>query len=292
MTRTTLVGVPIDSVGIAGGTELGPRALRETGIVEAVSGRDAGDLDVRVVGTERDPESGVVGVDSVARTTVVLRERIHELASAQGRLLVLGGCCTMAVGVAAGFSDAIGPVGVAYLDGHTDLYDGGSSPSGEAADMPLSVLFGRGPRAWQRAAGGVPALDARRTALLGYRDRDEARGFGATDPSEVPGLTFRDLTEVREDPSATGAATADALGRQGPFWIFVDLDVLSTEAFPATDALQPGGMDWSELAAVLSPLAAHPSCVGLGLACYNPEKDPDRASAREIVSLARTALTG
>ena len=41
---------------------------------------------------------------------------------------------------------------------------------------------------------------------------------------------------------------------------------------------------------VLRPLAAHPSCAGLGLACYNPEKDPDRASARAIIDLTRAVL--
>jgi arginase len=286
----TLIGVPIDSVGIAGGTELGPRVLREEGIVEALTAHDAGDLDVRVIGTDRDPESGVVGFGSVARTTEVVRASTRELGTDAGRLLVLGGCCTMAVGIAAGLHDALGPTGVAYLDGHTDLYDGESSPTGEAADMPLSVLFGRGPHAWQRAAGGIPPLDPARVALLGYRDRDEARGLGATDPSEIAGLTFRDLPQVRRDPSGVGAATADALGERGPFWVFVDLDVLSTEAFPATDALQPDGMDWDDLASVLGRLTAHPSCVGLGLACYNPEKDPDRASARAIVELTTAAL--
>ena len=287
--RPVVVGVPIDSVGIAGGTELGPRILRDQGIVEAVSGRDAGDLDVRVIGTDRDPESGVVGFGSVARTTEVLRSRVAELAG-QRPLLLLGGCCTMAVGIAAGLHDRLGATGVAYLDGHTDLYGGRSSETGEAADMPLSVLFGRGPSQWQAAAGGIPPLDARRTALLGYRDRDEARGLGATDPEDVPGLTFHDLDEVRADPTGAGTTTADTLGDQGPYWIFVDLDVLSTDAFPATDALQPGGMDWKELAAVLRPLASHPSFVGLGIACYNPEKDPDRSSAARIVELSRDTL--
>lgn len=287
---TTIVGVPIDSVGVAGGTELGPRVLRELGIVEALAARDAGDLDVRVIGTDRDPDSGVVGFGSVARTTEVLRSSTAGLASAGERLLVLGGCCTMAVGIAAGFHDALGPTGIAYLDGHTDLYDGASSPSGEAADMPLSVLVGRGPAAWERAAGGIPPVDPERVALLGYRDRDEARGLGATDPSEIEGLTWRDLAEVRADPPTVGSETADALGERGPFWSFVDLDILSTEAFPATDALQPGGMDWGELTGILRPLAAHPSCAGLGLACYNPEKDPDRASARAIIDLTTAVL--
>jgi arginase len=36
-------------------------------------------------------------------------------------------------------------VRLVYLDGHVDLYDGRTSPTGEAADMPLAVLLGAGP---------------------------------------------------------------------------------------------------------------------------------------------------
>ncbi len=53
--RWTIIGVPIDSVGRAGGTEHAPRALREAGLLEALGALDGGDLDVRIRGEERDP---------------------------------------------------------------------------------------------------------------------------------------------------------------------------------------------------------------------------------------------
>ena len=43
--ESVVVGVPIDSYGKPGGTELAPATLRELGIVEALGARDAGDLD-------------------------------------------------------------------------------------------------------------------------------------------------------------------------------------------------------------------------------------------------------
>jgi hypothetical protein len=56
-----LVGVPIDCVGAPApdeapfGTELSPGALRAAGVTEALSGQDAGDLDVRLIGRDRTP---------------------------------------------------------------------------------------------------------------------------------------------------------------------------------------------------------------------------------------------
>lgn len=40
-----------------------------------------------------------------------------------------------------------------FLDGHMDLYDGVNSAGGEAADMPMAVLLGRGPGALGQVVG-------------------------------------------------------------------------------------------------------------------------------------------
>ena len=69
-----------------------------------------------------------------------------------------------------------------------------------------------------------------------------------------------------------------------PFWLHLDVDVLDEAIFPATDYLQPGGLDWEELAAVLGPLAASEALVGASLACYNPEKDPGLDCGRALVA--------
>ena len=69
----TFIGVPIDSVGRSGGTEHGPAKLRELGLAD-VCGADAGDLDVRIRGEERDPITGIVGSPDVLTTTAAIRE--------------------------------------------------------------------------------------------------------------------------------------------------------------------------------------------------------------------------
>jgi len=60
VTDFTFLGVPIDSVGRAGGTEYGPAKLRALGLAD-LCGADAGDLDVRIRGEVRDPVTGILG---------------------------------------------------------------------------------------------------------------------------------------------------------------------------------------------------------------------------------------
>jgi arginase len=281
-----VLGVPIDSVGRSGGTELAPAALREAGLVERLGAADRGDLDVRIRGDARDPDTGIVGSPDVLAMTAVVRAAVAEMVGAGERPLVLGGCCSLVPGALAGVRDAAGSVGIANVDGHVDVYDGASSPMGEAADMPLGVAFGRAPAEWVAAAGG-PSTSPDRGLVLGARDPEEA--------VDVAGLLEGDLAELLvlspEDLRAQGLGDAGAFAagslteRAGRYWIHLDVDVLDERAMPATDYLMPGGLEWDELGELLEPLCASPAVAGLSLGCLNPEKDPGGRLARRTCDL-------
>ncbi|MGH3059097.1 MAG: arginase family protein [Gaiellaceae bacterium] len=94
----TAIGVPIDSVGRAGGTEHAPAALREAGLLARLGISDRGDLDVRIRGDERDPETGIVGAHDVLAMTATVRAAIRDVVASGERPLVLGGCCSLVPG--------------------------------------------------------------------------------------------------------------------------------------------------------------------------------------------------
>ena len=284
-----LLSVPIDSVGMPGGTELAPGALLDAGLEDAIA---LGERDATLTllrDPSRDPGSGVVAFEQVLALSAEIREKSAALASADdGPLLVLGGCCTLVPAVLGGLADSGRTPRIAYVDGHLDLYDGENSETGEAADMPLAVALGRGPAGWLDAAGDY-VLDPGELAILGYRDHEEARGLGSLLPAELPGGTFVDTPGLRAaGPAAVGAEVSSRLAAAGDrdgYWVHVDLDVLDESVFPATDAFVAGGLDWDELAELLGPLLASDRCIGLNLVCFNPEKDPDGESGRRIVEL-------
>lgn len=290
--RWTTIGVPIDSVGRAGGTEHAPRALREAGLVEALSALDGGDLDVRIRGEERDPATGLVGSPDVLSMTPVIRNAVREAVMRGERPLLLGGCCSLVPGALAGVRDAIGAdVGVAYIDGHVDVYDGTTSPTGEAADMPLGVAFGRGPDAWVRASGG-PSASPATTIVLGARDPDEARDIGPLLAGSLAALQVEGPAELRASgPGASGMeATIRLETVADAIWLALDVDVLDEAVMPATDYLMPGGLDWDELTELLRPLGAAKKLVGASVACVNPEKDPDGSLVRRTAELLAAVL--
>jgi arginase len=283
-----VIGVPVDSVGHSGGTELGPSALRELRLADVLGAEDRGDLALAIRGEERDPETGIVAAEDVLATTVELRSVVAAALGEGRRPVLAGGCCSELPGALGGARDALGAVGLAYIDGHADLYDGETSTTGEAADMPISVVLGLGPRRWVEAAGG-PGATAGRTFLIGYRDREESLEDGMRQPETLdPPPHLLPIETVRsEGPRRAAERVAAALAAAGRFWLHLDVDVLDEEEFPATDYLMSGGMSWEELADLLPPLLTSEALIGASIACYNPEKDPDSACGRALVEVLR-----
>ncbi len=257
----------------------------------ALGAADAGDLDVRIRGEERDPATGIVASADVLAVTDTIRSAVGDSIRAGKRPFLAGGCCAELPGALAGARDALGRIGLAYLDGHLDLYDGETSPTGEAADMPVAVALGIAPDAWVERAGGASLAPAD-AAIVGYRDLEQSLSDGMVDPAGIPGLTHLDVDAVRDGPPrAVGDRVERALGESpGGFWLHLDVDVLDQDVFPATDYLMPGGMTWEELVGVMAPLAASPSLVGASVGCYNPEKDPDGACGRALVDAWRASI--
>jgi arginase len=290
-TRWSAIGVPIDSVGRSGGTELAPAAVRGRDLLGRIGACDTGDLDVAIRGDERDPVTGVIGSGDVLAMTVAVREAVLEVAADGLRPLVLGGCCSLVPGALAGMRDAGVPVGVAYVDGHVDVYDGETSPTGEAADMPMAVAFGLGPAPWVEAAGG-PAAAPGEVVVLGARDPEEAADVAGLLASDLAALEVLGPRALREaGPAASGDRAAERLGGGGRrFWIHLDVDVLDERAMPATDYLMPGGLDWDELAELMRPLGASEGLAGLSLSCVNPEKDPDGTHVERTCALLAGAI--
>jgi arginase len=285
------IGVPIDSVGRAGGTEHAPAALHEHDLLGRLGAEDRGELGMRIHAEERDPATGVIGLADTLATTAAVRAAVRDIVADGRRPLVLGGCCALVPGALAGLRDAAGALGVAYVDGHVDVYDGLTSPTGEGADMPMSVAFGRGPEAWVDAAGGASVAPAD-VLVLGARDPEEAADIADLRAGTLAALEVLGPAELRaEGLRAAGARAARRLGADGrPFWIHLDLDVLDERAMPATDYLMPHGLEWNELAQLLAPLGSSPGLAGLSLACLNPEKDPDGSYTERTCALLAGAL--
>jgi arginase len=254
-------------------------------LLERLGARDAGEADARIRDTRRDPATGVIGAADVRRAAADIAARVGNVLNAGEMPLVLGGDCTLLLGV---FGALPAASGLWFVDGHADFYDGETSPTGEAADMELSILTGHGPHGLLESS--EPLLDPAAVVLLGHRPdelgTDVALENGRLDP-RIHALT---AGEVRRQGAAGTGVDAAARLADRPAWLHLDLDVLDETALPAVSYPQPLGLDWDEVVEIARPLAAAPNLIGVSVADFNPDRDPDGAHAHRVVEALRSTF--
>lgn len=289
-----IIGVPIDCTGRFTGVERMADALRAAGLAQRLNLPDLGNLPVTIDDPRRDPGSGIIGYEAVIRASEGIRTGVGALLARGERPLVIGGCCTLLIGVFAALRDHVGRVGLAFVDGHEDFYDGATSPTGECADMDLAILTGFGAPGLTEIAGAPPLVAPRDVVALGWRDGEHARADGSPDPRILaPEMMICEvdvLKDVGVSASGTWIETSLRLDVEC-FWLHLDLDVLDENALPAVDYHMPGGLAWDELARLTRPLAHSPALIGADVTIYNPTLDPDGRYARRIVELLGDIFT-
>jgi arginase len=235
----------------------------------------------------------VVALDQTVRAARSLADALSAaMAQRPGRRpFVVGGDCSMLLGIVPALRRAVGAVGLCFLDGHPDFLDGRSSPTGETADMDLAVLAGRGADQLVTLGGAPPLIAPCDVVLIGHRT-EHLDAAAAAELAAVPDEIERiDATALIADPSAVGQHAAENLATQGhPVWLHLDLDVLDPAALDAVTYPQPGGPNWDELTAVLEPLMEAPALLGMSVADFRPDLDPTGTAAARIVSLLEAAL--
>jgi arginase len=277
------LGLRLPPSGVPSGVSRLPEALRARGLIQRLGATDSGVVPApasRVAGW--DLATGVFNEQAIAEYSGVLSDRVAELTAVHDRLVVLGGDCSILLGIMQGLSRDR-PLGLVFVDAHGDFRHQGNSPFVDAAaGEELALLTGR---------GGVLAHPDGRDRVI---DDDAVAVLGLHDPSE-------DLSELRS--TIPFVWTVDAIRRNQPvaaaeralasvlasgveaIWVHVDADVLDERVLPAVDSPEPGGLEADELVELLLPLFAHPSVAGLDLTIYDPSLDTGGEGAELLAGI-------
>jgi arginase len=293
VTGWRLLGVPYTSMRLPGGIARGIDVLRSSGLAERLAGLgvvDAGDLRLQDPAGIRGA-SGLLNEAALLELVETTRERTLGARHQGDRLLLVGGDCPVILGALAGLREhAEARVGLLMLDGHEDAWLPSQSPTGEASDCELAIALGLVSTGLPTPLDQlVPLLEPADVALIGPRDRAEIDAEGGHSLRGQVGL-FLSAAEARRAKDPGG----DALQRfqVSDFWLHIDLDILATEAFAAADYLQPGGLAWTELDTIAGTAITDPRCRGASVVIYNPELDPDREAADQVIEFVCRLMAG
>lgn len=276
MSRASLIiGAPLDGSGTGRGEVRAPARLRAAGLAARLGAQDFGDLAIAIDDPARDPGTGIIGYRRLVAASRTLRDAVGSALAAGWRPVVLGGCCSVLPGAVAGARRHLGPIGLAFVDGHLDLFDGRTSRTGEIAGMDLAIVLGHGPADLVDLAGEAPIVDTEDVVAIGDADHARRVAFRAPGPDEIaPGLRVIDAAAVRH---------AGAIPVTGPFWLHLDVDAVDGAHMPAVSFPAATGLSWDDVAAILRPLLAAPDLVGITVAGYNADLDETGELAARIV---------
>jgi arginase len=282
----------IDAPSILGlrptGVEHLPEALKAAGLMSALRAEYGGRVSPLSYSSERDTSTLLLNPNSIREFSLQLANAVTLVLHKKRFPLVLGGDCSILIGNLLALR-RLGTYGLFFIDGHADFYQPQASPTGEAADMELAIVSGRGPNVLTNINGLKPLVRDQDIILFGYRDAEQAASYGSQDVRDTNMHVF-DLPYVRKIGTITAAAsqTVEMLvnddGLDG-FWIHLDADVLDDSIMPAVDyRLGGGGLSFSELSELLKILVASDRAVGMDITIFNPLLDLDGSITRRFVS--------
>jgi arginase len=203
--------------------------------------------------------------------------------------LVLGGDCSILIGVMAALKRK-GTFGLFFVDAHADFYEPEKSTTGEAADMDLAIITGRGPDLLNDVHIKTPYVKDDYVFHIGQRDMEEAEKFGSQDIRST-GIHCFDASFVEAQGTDTMLGLIEDLCEKTPtdgYWIHFDTDVLSDAINPAVEYHLPDGLNMEMCEKILGSLLNRYRIVGMTITIFNPMLDKDGKIADRLTeSIAR-----
>jgi arginase len=233
----------------------------------------------------------ILNAEAIRDFSIMLSKIIQAEASPKKFLLVLGGDCSILIGIMLGLK-AKGTFGLFFLDGHADFYDPETSITGEAADMDLGLVTGRGPDFLTNINGKGPYVKDQNVVHLGQRDAEETIRYNSPDIRKTEIIRF-DASFIRKNGIE---ATIDSIEKKlmglalDGYWIHFDTDAIEHESNPAVDYPFPGGLSVKECEILLTNLIAKYNIIGMTLTIYNPNLDAEGKVARTLLNLLSQVL--
>lgn len=239
MSRISIVGVPSSAGSYAAGQDQAPAALRSAGLVKALTKagldvHDDGDLPEQIWAPDR-AHPLAQNLDQVLLCLRELTERLDPLLARGDDVLVIGGNCTIALGVVSALRRLDqGPPGLLYVDRDYDLNTPESTTDGalDWMGMAHALALPGCVDVLADAFGPRPLLEPNQISWLGVDPRRATEWEG--NQAAQLGLRVTLSDSFTADPSGC----ADEALRQlppGPLAVHLDVDVLDFTDAPLSE---------------------------------------------------------
>jgi arginase len=287
-----IIGAPLDLGQGRRGVDMGPSAMRSASLEERLTSlgfrvRDHGNVETAVQEATTLQDERARFLPEIRETCERIAAKVAEESRAGAIPLVLGGDHSVALGTLGGLASVHGAGGVLWIDAHPDINTPETSPSGNVHGMPLAAALGLAGAAFQSDTWPLPAVDAKRVALLGIRELDDGERRLLRE-ADVRVFTMSEIDRIGIE-----RAVREALDRvSGPGFVHVslDMDALDPELAPGVGTPVRGGLTYREAHLALELVAESEIAGSLEVVEVNPILDRENTTALTAVELVASAL--
>jgi arginase len=288
-----LIGVPSSAGAHGPGQEKAPAALRRAGLLGAL--REAG-LEVEDLGdlpvNRFQPDPANRKRQNRSLVIKVARQVADRVAAAVERdlvPLVLGGDCTITLGVVSGLLRQQPDLGLMYFDGDADMTTPETTHSGIFDSMGVSHLIGVGDPDLAHLGPRFPLVPADRITLFGFHpyeiEPNEQRLLDASAMAKYP------VTSMGDRPVELAAeALARLEERARAIVVHFDVDVMDSAEIPLANWPHYDALGFGEAMHCLRVFAGSPKLAALVVTEINPDHDPDGLLVGQFVDAFADAL--
>ncbi|MBC8440340.1 MAG: arginase [Deltaproteobacteria bacterium] len=293
----SIIGVPMDFGQQLRGVDMGPAAVRYTGLISRLRALghqvvDTGDIPIPI----RDCDITIARYNESKDKDKYLKEitQICESIYRAGRAVVqkgdfplfIGGDHSIAVGTVAAVTNKE-PTGLIWIDAHGDFNTPQTSPSGNIHGMPLAALIGEGHPSLVNVGRPGAKIHPDNIVLIGQRDLDinEKKRLKKTG---ITVFTMRDIDE--QGISSVANKALMKLVHLKKIHLTVDMDALDPVEAPGVGTPVPGGISYREAHLLMEILSDSGKINSMDMVEINPILDVANKTAELAVELILSAL--
>jgi len=291
--QISLIGVPMDFGQDLRGVDMGPAAVRYTGLISRLrqlghTVRDRGDISIPIRDdAEQEPVQEKKYLEEITRICESIYALGRQVVKEGDFPLFVGGDHSIAVGTVAAVASEEEPMGLIWIDAHGDINTPDTSPSGNIHGMPLAILMGEGHKALVNVGRPGPKIQPENVVMIGLRDLDPVEKMRLKH-SGITIFTMRDIDEQGISSVANKAIMKFAHLKR--IHLTVDMDALDPVEAPGVGTPVPGGITYREAHLLMEILADSQKVASMDLVEINPILDVANKTARLAVELTLSAL--
>lgn len=292
-----VIGAPVDLGADRRGVDMGPSAIRYSGLMQAIkklhiSCRDLGNVNVPVPESHDDFYDTSVKpkyIREIANINKTLYERVSGSLKEGNTPLVLGGDHSIATGTLLGVQSVYKNIGVIWMDAHGDYNTEHTTLSGNIHGMSLAAAAGIG---MKEITSFKPDcfdyINPEKIAIIGARalDPEEAK---LLKKSGVSVFTMEDIDMYGLRSIMQKAIDIVETGTEG-FHLSFDLDVVTPMDAPGVGTPVKGGLTYREAHLAVEMISLRPKLLSLEFVELNPILDNANITGELAVSLICSVL--